>query len=160
MGLREYDYIRGNTATVPERKYEGSDRRKARERQEKAKRRKIQEAKNNRVSAMVSLVSVAVLLGTITLITNGIVYKMQKNLSNTEKSIVEQRDISEALRVDMLKYASFNGIKETAEKELGMVYPGKDSTITIDMSKEYFAHLNNSDSGENTMFTKLKKWFN
>ena len=160
MGLREYDYIRGNTATIPERKHSDWDRQKQRENDRREKERKAQKVRKNRIVTMISMVGIGVVLGTVTLLTNGIVYKLQKDLSATETAINEQVVISEALRVDMLQYASFAGIKDTAEKELGMVYPTADSAITIDMSKEYFAHLNESESGENTFFTKLKDWFN
>ena len=62
--------------------------------------------------------------------------------------------------MDMLKYAAVGKVKETAENELGMVYPTEKSTITIDMSKEYFSHIKKQEESKSSLLAKIMKVFN
>ena len=41
-----------------------------------------------------------------------------------------------------------------------MVYPSSESTISIDMSKEYFAHLKNEKSKKSGLLQKIIAAFN
>ena len=45
------------------------------------------------------------------------------------------------------------------KNELSMVYPNKDNTIMIDMSKDYFSHINEEENGE-SFLDKIKSIFN
>ena len=79
-----------------------------------------------------------------------------------EKTFDEDRfieDVNEALKVDMLQFAAFDVVKSAAE-EIGMVYPKEESTISIDMSKEYFSHIKEEEKGNSSLFGKLIEIFN
>ena len=70
-----------------------------------------------------------------------------------------QSDINDALKVMLLKYSSLENVKNVAENELSMVYPNKDNTIMIDMSKDYFTHISEEENGE-SFLDKIKGIFN
>ena len=70
-----------------------------------------------------------------------------------------QSDINDALKVMLLKYSSLENVKNVAENELSMVYPNKDNTIMIDMSKDYFSHISEEENGE-SFLDKIKGIFN
>ena len=99
-------------------------------------------------------------LGATTLYLDGKIHDLQKQLLVLEGNMKEEEDVNAAINVDMLKFASFDKIKSTAENELGMVYPSSESTISIDMSKEYFSHLNNEESKKSGLLQKIIAAFN
>ena len=144
MGVREYDYIRGNTALAPERKVKEQDKKRDIQRKER-ERQAYQKRKNLLVSGL-TIATVMFALGATTLYLDGKIHDLQKQLLILEGNMKEEEDVNAAINVDMLKFASFDKIKSTAENELGMVYPSSESTISIDMSKEYFSHLKNEES--------------
>ena len=88
------------------------------------------------------------------------IHDSQKQLLILEQNLKEEEDVNAAINVDMLKFASFEKIKSTAEKELGMVYPSSESTISIDMSKEYFSHIKQEESTKGGLLQKIMAAFN
>ena len=160
MGVREYDYIRGNTAVQPERKIQEREKNREQERRKREQLRKLKQLKVERNKSIVVVASLVFALGVSTVFVNNVVYKLQNKLSTIESEVKEQKDIGEALRVDMLKYASLDKIKSTAENDLSMVYPNEESTITIDMSKEYFSHLKVESDKEQSLVAKIMDTFN
>ena len=99
-------------------------------------------------------------LGATTLYLDGKIHALQKELLILERNMKEEEDVNAAINVDMLKFASFDKIKSTAENELGMVYPSSESTISIDMSKEYFSHLKSEESKKSGLLQKIIAAFN
>ena len=99
-------------------------------------------------------------LGVTTLYLDGKIHDLQKQLLILEGNMREEEDVNAAINVEMLKFASFDKIKSTAENELGMVYPSSQSTISIDMSKEYFSHIKEEEKGNSSLFGKLIEIFN
>ena len=137
MGAREYNYTRGNTALVPERKPQ-YDKNKKQKIKEELRAKKIKKLKVNLISNVVGISALVCILGGITLAIDGYVYDRQNELT-----------------VMLLKYSSLENVKNVAENELSMVYPNKDNTIMIDMSKDYFSHINEEENGE-SFLDKIK----
>ena len=156
MELKEYDYIRGNTALAPERKV----KKQGEKRNIQKKQRKAQQARRNIIINGLTVSSIVFLLCTMTLYLDGKIHDSQKQLLILEQNLKEEEDVNAAINVDMLKFASFEKIKSTAEKELGMVYPSSESTISIDMSKEYFSHIKQEESTKGGLLQKIMAAFN
>ena len=158
MGAREYNYTRGNTALVPERKPQ-YDKNKKRKIKEELRAKKIKKLKVNLISNVVGISALVCILGGITLAIDGYVYDRQNELTEIKEETAASSDINDALKVMLLKYSSLENVKNVAENELGMVYPNKDNTILIDMSKDYFSHINEEENKE-SFLDKIKGIFN
>ena len=142
MGVREYDYIRGNTALAPDKKIKETEKQR--------KKQRIQSKKRER--AMKKNILIA---GFTALFLDSKIHDYQKKLLILEENLKEEKDVNAAINVKMLKFASFDKIKSTAEDELGMIYPNSESTITIDMSKEYFSHLKTKENSTSNFLQKI-----
>ena len=73
MGAREYNYTRGNTALVPERKLQ-YDKNKKQKIKEELRAKKIKKLKVNLISNVVGISALVCILGGITLAIDGYVY--------------------------------------------------------------------------------------
>lgn len=145
MSAREYDYIRGNTVTKPNRKYEEIDKKIQKENLERKKReqqRRKEENKKQLVKNILQVAAIALILGVLTIARDAKVYKMQNELSEVKSDIEVTIAEGEALRADLLKYSSISEIK-TSATELGMKMPTKDQTISINIEKDYFESIRN-----------------
>ena len=158
MGAREYNYTRGNTALVPERKPQ-YDKNKKQKIKEELRANKIKKLKVNLISNVVGISALVCILGGITLAIDGYVYDRQSELTQIKEEAEVSSDINDALKVMLLKYSSLENVKNVAENELSMVYPNKDNTIMIDMSKDYFSHISEEENGE-SFLDKIKGIFN
>ena len=158
MGAREYNYTRGNTALVPERKPQ-YDKNKKQKIKEELRAKKIKKLKVNLISNVVGISALVCILGGITLAIDGYVYYRQNELTQIKEEAEVSSDINDALKVMLLKYSSLENVKNVAENELSMVYPNKDNTIMIDMSKDYFSHISEEENGE-SFLDKIKGIFN
>lgn len=158
MGAREYNYTRGNTALVPERKPQ-YDKNKKQKIKEELRAKKIKKLKVNLISNVVGISALVCILGGITLAIDGYVYDRQNELTQIKEEAEVSSDINDALKVMLLKYSSLENVKNVAENELSMVYPNKDNTIMIDMSKDYFSHINEEENKE-SFLDKIKGIFN
>ena len=158
MGAREYNYTRGNTALVPERKPQ-YDKNKKQKIKEELRAKKIKKLKVNLISNVVGISALVCILGGITLAIDGYVYDRQNELTQIKEEAEVSSDINDALKVMLLKYSSLENVKNVAENELSMVYPNKDNTIMIDMSKDYFLHIIEEENGE-SFLDKIKGIFN
>ena len=94
------------------------------------------------------------LVGTGVIVSDG-----QNELTKIKEEAEVALDINDALKVTLLKYSSLENVKNVAENELSMVYPNKDNTIMIDMSKDYFSHISEEENGE-SFLDKIKGIFN
>ena len=145
MSAREYDYIRGNTVTKPNRKYEEIDKKIQKENLERRKReqkRRKEEEKKQLVKNILQVAAIALILGVLTIARDAKVYKMQNELSKVKNNIKVTIAEGEALRASLLKYSSISEIK-TSATELGMKMPTKDQTISINIEKDYFESIRN-----------------
>ena len=145
MSAREYDYIRGNTVTKPNRKYEEIDKKIQKENLERRKReqqRRKEEDKKQLVKNILQVAAIALSLGVLTISRDAKVYKMQNELSKVKNNIKVTIAEGEALRANLLKYSSISEIK-TSATELGMKMPTKDQTISINIEKDYFESIRN-----------------
>ena len=158
MGAREYNYTRGNTALVTERKPQ-YDKNKKQKIKEELRAKKIKKLKVNLISNVVGISALVCILGGITLAIDGYVYDRQNELTQIKEEAEVSSDINDALKVMLLKYSSLENVKNVAENELSMVYPNKDNTIMIDMSKDYFSHISEEENGE-SFLDKIKGIFN
>ncbi|ATD55230.1 hypothetical protein [Clostridium chauvoei] len=161
MGEREYDYIRGNTAINPRRDYGNPAKDKSVREKQKIKRQKnkhIQKVKNNRTKGILQLSAVIFILGVATISRNGQIYNMQHELTTLKGEIKKEISNGEAIRVDLLKYASLDKIRSSATGTLKMTAPDKNSTITVDISKNYFPNITdetNTQKESKNIFSKL-----
>ena len=78
MGVREYDYIRGNTALAPERKVKELD--KKRELQRKERERKAHQKRKNLLVSGLTIATIMFTLGATTLYLDGKIHAFQKEL--------------------------------------------------------------------------------
>ncbi|MGG7143694.1 cell division protein FtsL [Clostridium nigeriense] len=143
MGNKEYEYIRGNTALNPKRKYDEVKRRKEREeleRQRREQQRRERNAKKSVVKNILQVASIALVLGVLTIARDGKVFKMQNDLTNVKSDIKTVTAEGEALRVNLLKYSSLGDVKSAAT-EAGMKIPQMDDTITVNITKDFFTNL-------------------
>ena len=153
MGVREYDYIRGNTALSPDKKIKETEKQRKKQMIQSKKRERAM--KKNILIAGFTVGTILFALGSTTLFLDSKIYDYQKKLLILEENLKEEKDVNAAINVKMLKFASFDKIKSTAEDELGMIYPNSESTITIDMSKEYFSHLKTKENRTSNFLQKI-----
>ena len=153
MVVREYDYIRGNTALAPDKKIKETEKQRKKQRIQSKKRERAM--KKNILIAGFTVGTILFALGSTTLFLDSKIYDYQKKLLILEENLKEEKDVNAAINVKMLKFASFDKIKSTAEDELGMIYPNSESTITIDMSKEYFSHLKTKENRTSNFLQKI-----
>ena len=157
---KEYDYIRGNMAINPDRKYEDfndEQRKKDIERAEKEKRKKKMALKDKKTKNIIKVALVICVLGVITVMRDGKVYKKQKKLTDIRYEVKNEVATNKALRVDFLKISSLDNIKAAAES-LGMINPNNNEVIAVDMSKNYFPELTENSiikKEKDTLFSKL-----
>ena len=126
---------------------------------EELRAKKIKKLKVNLISNVVGISALVCILGGITLAIDGYVYDRQNELTKIKEEAEVALDINDALKVTLLKYSSLENVKNIAENELSMVYPNKDNTIMIDMSKDYFSHISEEENGE-SFLDKIKGIFN
>ena len=88
MGVREYDYIRGNTALAPERKVKEQDKKRDIQRKER-ERQAYQKRKNLLVSGL-TIATVMFALGATTLYLDGKIHDLQKQLLILEGNMKEE----------------------------------------------------------------------
>lgn len=140
---REYDYIRGNIALNPNRKFEKVDKRIEMENQKRQKgiEKKAREAKKAIIKNILQVSCVVLVLGVATIARNGKVYRLQNNLSNLKTEIATATAEGKALEVSLLKYSSLEDIIETA-KRLGMKSAEKSDSVVVDLTKDFFPNLN------------------
>ena len=153
MGVREYDYIRGNTTLAPDKKIKETEKQRKKQRIQSKKRERAM--KKNILIAGFTVGTILFALGSTTLFLDSKIHDYQKKLLILEENLKEEKDVNAAINVKMLKFASFDKIKSTAEDELGMIYPNSESTITIDMSKEYFSHLKTKENSTSNFLQKI-----
>ena len=153
MGVREYDYIIGNTALAPDKKIKETEKQRKKQRIQSRKRERAM--KKNILIAGFTVGTILFALGSTTLFLDSKIHDYQKKLLILEENLKEEKDVNAAINVKMLKFASFDKIKSTAEDELGMIYPNSESTITIDMSKEYFSHLKTKENSTSNFLQKI-----
>lgn len=147
MVEKEYEYIRGNTAVQPKRKEYEVPRRKSLEEVQRERKEKAQKLKNKQKGTNRAIVQGLIVLGVVgiwTIARDARIYKMQSELEQIKTDTKVIMDNNEALRVDLLKFSSIETIK-TKAKELGMEIPNSDSTINVNLQKDYFPKI----AGEN-----------
>lgn len=158
MSAREYNYTRGNTALVPERKPQYDKNNKQRNK-ENLRAKKLKKLKVDLISNIVGISALVCTLGAITLAIDGYVYDKQNQLTEVKEELSIATDTNDALKVMLLKYSSLENVKSVAENDLGMVYPSKGNTIILDMSKDYFPQINEEKNSE-SFLDKFKGIFN
>lgn len=159
--VKDYDYVKGNTALKPKRKSTDHNVDKKYEDLRKSKiDRKIRlkdKHKKNR-NGIIQVGSLILLLGIATVWRDANVYAMRNNLSNIKKEINQVTNENEALKVDLLKVSSLENIKSVAEGRLKMVIPNKDEVVRVDLSKENFEqYVNNGDENVENQWKLLTK---
>lgn len=162
MVVKEFDYISGNTAAKPERRSTELDRRKYEElkRSKKQRNKRKKEEDKKRIRGVYQIAAVLCILGVGTVIRDGKVIQLQRDVNNLNSEIRLATDENEAIRVELLKFASLDNIKTNAEEKLAMATPTKDSFVQIDLSKNYFSELENEITAEKSsekkgLFSKI-----
>ncbi|VYU63189.1 cell division protein FtsL [Clostridium tertium] len=143
MVNKEYDYIRGNTALNPKRKYDEIDRRIQKEKQERERRERLRREKNAKkqvVKNILHVALVALIFGVLTIARNGKVYGLQKDLSKVRSEINLAIEEGNALKAELYNYEAIDKVR-TIASESGMKMPTKDDTITVDITTDYFANI-------------------
>jgi cell division protein FtsL len=162
MEIKEFDYVRGNTAIKPQRKSSEKDRKKYEElkRSKKNRNKRLQEQQKNMRSAMLQIATAILIVGTVIISRDVKVYSIQNNISGIKSEIKNITAENEAIKVDLLKFSSLDNIKTNAEEKLGMVVATKDNLVEIDMSGDYFQELNaqeeiSKNNEEKGLFSKM-----
>lgn len=151
MVVKEYDYIKGNTALNPKRKVNERDNKKYDQlkKSKKNRERRIQEQKRKTRATMLQVSLFILIMGIITIARDSQVFTMQKELTNINKEIKIYEAENEALKVDLLKASSLDNIKDIAENKLEMSIATKDNIVAVDLSQNYFKELDKKDKSEN-----------
>lgn len=138
---REYDYIRGNTAVDPKRKYRTVEEERKVHKNKVKKQPKVKTYKIGQTKGVTAIACLIFGLGFLTVGSYGKLYTMQNSLIKLNSNIKSISLENEAIKVDLLKFSSIHGIKKAAtDKE--MVLPAKADTIDVKWSKDYFSDLN------------------
>ncbi|MEG1004218.1 cell division protein FtsL [Clostridium sp.] len=140
MIVEEFNYVKGNTAVKPERKYDDIKRDKRYKDLEKAKKRrnklaKAQKKKNKSAALQIALVIFVLGVGTIWRDTK--VYNLQSQIGGLNDQIKTVSSENEALKVDLLKNSSLKSIESSAKNKLGMITPVDAEKVDVDLSKNY-----------------------
>ena len=159
---REYDYIKGNTVSVPERKdrvLKPNERYKQRRRNIKNRNILLKNRRKNDRKYVLTMAVIIFGLGLITISGDSKVYEMQRKVSVLNAQINKTQEENEALKVTLLKFSSLSNIQEKARTKLSMFIPNKEETVKIDFSQNYFKDLesnsSNKSSKETSFFSKL-----
>lgn len=161
MVVREYGYVKGNTAVKPQRK--GPERQRTREedlkRKERIRKRK-QFENEKRIRKSVFQIAIAIfVIGMVILGRDAKVYNMQKDLTQLESEIKSVQDENEALRINLLKVASLDNIRTYAESKLGMSIATRENSMQIEAPENYFNDAENGEAEEeinkDTLFSKI-----
>ncbi|MDZ7543094.1 cell division protein FtsL, partial [Clostridium perfringens] len=83
---------------------------------------------------------IALVLGISSMARDGKVYKMQNDLSKVKNEMKVATEEGKALKVNLLKYEPLSDIVDAANKE-GMKIPGKNDSVVVDLTKNFFANL-------------------
>lgn len=158
MVVREYDYIKGSTATNPSRKTKIGKTYKKSQQNKKKRKLQIKNRKKNDRRYVLTIAIVIFSLGCITVWGDSKVYVMQKQVSDLNTQIKQTQEQNEALKVKVLKFSSLSSIQEKAETKLGMAVTSKQDIVRIDFSDNYFKDVNLDDVSkkkERNLFSKL-----
>ncbi|MBE6070751.1 MAG: cell division protein FtsL [Clostridium butyricum] len=149
MGRGEYDYIKGSTATNPSRKTSVQNpSRKYKETHKVKQEKKLKVKKKNDRRYILSVAGVILCFGCVTILGDSRVYNMQKQVRHLNIEINKMEEENEALKVKILKFSSLSNIQESAEARISMVMPGKEDSVKLDFSKNYFESVQDEDSNE------------
>lgn len=162
MIVKEFDYIKGSTATKPLRRSTEADRKKYEElkRSKKNRERRQKEEEKKKIYDVYKIVFLICLFGIVTVLRDGQVMNLQREVTKLNSEIKLLTDENEGIRVELLKVASLDNIKTNAESKLSMTMPTKDQITKIDLSQNYFAELEAELTEENNnekkgLFSKL-----
>lgn len=162
MVLKDYDYVKGNTALQPNRKSTDHNIDKQYEDLRKSKIERKNRLKNKHkqnTRGVIQIVSLIFILGIVTIWRDANVYKMRNDLSNTQKEINLMVNENEALKVELLKASSLENVKIVAEGKLKMVIPAKEDVVKINLTKENFLNegkKQSMDDNNKNLMTKIK----
>ncbi|MGL4773346.1 MAG: cell division protein FtsL [Clostridium sp.] len=166
---KKYNYINGNIVEKPLRREETFEERRKREQSERAKREKRKKLKKKQVKermAIVQVASVFLILGVVTIMRDGQVYNMQRDLSKMGSEMKVLSAEGEALKVSLLKGASLESIEKDATNKLGMVTATKNDVIFMDTSEDFLGELKAKEvemeqiNSEKGFFSKIFGMFN
>ncbi len=88
---------------------------------------------------------IAFIIGVTLVARYGILYSMQKDLSNINSHISEVEKENENLKVELVHYNNLSNIEKVAGQNLKMVPPDKDSAIYTDLSYNNFKAENSKN---------------
>ena len=165
MQERQFGYIRGNTAVVPERKPRISRNNKNKNSilRKKNKEKAIIASRKNDRKYMFLVVAAIFTLGSVTITGDTKVYNMQRQVTQLNSSIKTMKEENEALKVKLLKYSSLSNIEGNASTKLGMYIPSSSDVVKIDFSENYFDEItqeeNVSKNAEKSLFSKIADIF-
>lgn len=162
MILKEDKYVKGNVVIAPKRevdierhKKESKDLQKInRERTKKmlAKQRIIKKS----TLGIVALVFVS---GCIVVWRHAVAFNTQKELSSLKLEVSKIRTENDNIKVDLLKGANLQYIKESAEGKLGMVAPNRNDVIRVDLNKNNFNEPQTNSKKKENILNMLKDLF-
>lgn len=142
MLVKDFDYVRGNTAVKPERKHDNIKKDKGRKDLKQVKKKKLANLeKIKKRNATIQIALVIFVLGVATIWRDTKVYDLQTKVGTLNDEIKSVNSENEALKVDLLKNASLTGIENNAESKLGMIPPVKAEKVDVDLSKDYLGGL-------------------
>ena len=163
MIVKEFNYVKGNTAVKPERKYDDIKRDKRYKDLEKAKRRRnklAKEHKTKKKTAALQIALVIFVLGVGTIWRDTKVYSLQSQIGGLNDEIKTVNAENEALKVDLLKNSSLKNIEANAKNKLGMITPVDAEKVDVDLSKNYLEGAENNGveeagSNNNGLLSKI-----
>lgn len=157
MAEREYDYIKGNTVTAPQRKHRVRTPNKRNKQIQKKNHKKLllKNKHENDQKYILLIVTLIFSIGLITIFGDSKVYNMQKQISDLNSQINQTNQENEALKVKLLKFSSLSNIQGKAGNQLAMYIPKKEETVNVDFSQNYFEDLKSKSSQDNAKKSDL-----
>ncbi|ACA53764.1 cell division protein FtsL [Clostridium botulinum] len=161
--LEAKNRFNGNTVLKPQ--YEPQiEKDKVKDKKEQYKRnKKIQQKLLKKKFKTLRNIIIAFIIGVTLVARYGILYSIQKDLSNINSHISEVEKENENLKVELVHYNNLSNIEKVAGQNLKMVPPDKDSAIYTDLSYNNFKtensknHIGEKHNAFLEFFSNLKK---
>ena len=154
-------YMKGSLAVVPERKEDREGREKYRE-LKKAKNQRNKRLKEKQWQVKRGTLLCILLLficGFSVIYSYGAAFTKQKELAKLQKS---ERDINmenDNLKVELLKFSSFEYVKSNAEGKLSMIAPDRSKVISVDLNRDNFKEESLVKEEKNSIVSFIKDLF-
>ncbi|MDU6877397.1 cell division protein FtsL [Clostridium tepidum] len=161
--LEEKNRFNGNTVLKPQYEPQIEKDNKKDKKEQYKKNKKIQQKLVKKKIKTLQNIIIAFILGVILVARYGMLYSMQKELSNINSEISKVEKESENLKVELVHHSNLSNIEKIAGEKLKMVPSNKESAIYADLSYNNFkkedskSRIGEKHNAFSEFFSNLKK---